>query len=170
MRPFDENSRKAMMEFLIQIMEKNNLPNNDVAEKLSCRPHQISWIKNPTYWKVVPMKVWDKLQDWKTFEDNSSHATPEKSVITKEVKEIKIEKGIPIPTTIPKGSKFPFDKMEVWDSFAIPIVEITDKGKLIHNSSSVSTAAGHFCRTHKGYKFVVRTLREQEIIRCWRVE
>lgn len=34
--------------------------------------------------------------------------------------EIKIEKGIPIPTRPPRPLKYPLDKMEIGDSFFVP--------------------------------------------------
>lgn len=174
MRPFDENARKTLVAFLTKVMDENKLSNSDVAMKLSCSANQISWLKNPTYWKVVPQKVWDGLYNWmddvNLKDKDTSLPTIRKLVEERHAQKIVIEKGIPIPEVILKGSKFPFDDMEIMDSFAIPIEEMTEQGKIVHNSSSISTAAGHFCRTHKGRKFVVRLLRKEGIIRCWRTE
>lgn len=65
---------------------------------------------------------------------------------------MKVEKGIPIP------ARYPFNQMEVGDSFVVPM-EIT--------RYAVSTAAHRY--GHKNnMKFTVR-LTNKRILRCWRI-
>lgn len=170
MRTFDEVSRKILSDFLIKMIEEQDLSGNDAAKKLSCKPVHISWIKNPTYWKVVPQKIWDKLYDWKELEDirlsmkpkTEETANPEPMEEKEEVPIIEVEHGIAIPEHAPHGSRYPFEKMEVGDSFKIPMRK--------NGSSHLGSAAGHFRRTHPDWKFIIRTLKEENIIRCWRVK
>lgn len=81
---------------------------------------------------------------------------------------VEIEKGIPIP---PKCSgkigqfSYPFDDMEIGDSFAVPFGAESSR---IQNK--VSSAISMWKkRTASGAKFSTRVLREEGIIRCWRV-
>lgn len=64
-----------------------------------------------------------------------------------------IDKGIPVPR------KYPFDQMEVGDSFAVP----PDTHR-----TTVSIAALRYGRKH-GMRFVTRTMPDRTL-RCWRVE
>lgn len=64
---------------------------------------------------------------------------------------MKVEKGIPIP------ARYPFNQMEVGDSFVVPM-EIT--------RYAVSTAAHRYGKKH-GIKFTVRRMTDKTI-RCWR--
>lgn len=63
----------------------------------------------------------------------------------------RIEKGVPIP------GRFPFEQMEVGDSFAVP------SGV---PRTTISIAALRYGRKH-GAKFTTRTLPDGTI-RCWR--
>lgn len=65
---------------------------------------------------------------------------------------MKVDKGIPVPR------KYPFDKMEVGDSFAVP------PGV---SRTTVSIAAMRYGRKH-GMKFVTRMMPDRTH-RCWRV-
>jgi len=159
MRTFDENARRTLADFLIRIIEEENLSGADVAKQLSCKTVHVSWIKNPSYWKVVSQKVWDKLYDWKELEEAIKKTKPKQM---EEKIEYEVEKDIPIPVHIPKGSRYPFSKMEVGDSFKVPYAK--------NVGSTISGGAGHFRRVHPEYKFVIRTLKEEGIVRCWRVK
>ena len=64
-----------------------------------------------------------------------------------------IDKGIPLP------KRYPFDQMEVGDSFAVP------EGI---NRTRVSVAAMRYGREHK-MKFTVRQMPDRSL-RCWRLE
>lgn len=65
--------------------------------------------------------------------------------------DIKIEKGIPMPDARPKSGIYPFEGMEVGDSFFAP-----NKTR-----SQMDNACGHWRKT-KGWKFVIR-YQEEEI-------
>lgn len=67
--------------------------------------------------------------------------------------EFKIEKNIPLPTIKGNGLRFPFDKMEVGDSFLMRPEDVR----------SCSGSANRYANLHYPYKF---TLRQN---RCWRI-
>ena len=75
--------------------------------------------------------------------------------------DIKIEKGIPMPDTRQKTSIYPFENMEVGDSFFAP-----NKTR-----QQMDNACGHW-RKAKGWKFVLRYQQEDEVsgTRVWRKE
>jgi hypothetical protein len=64
----------------------------------------------------------------------------------------RIDKNIPLP------KRFPFDRMEVGDSFAVP----PDVKR-----STISVAAKRF-GVESGWKFTVRQMPNRSL-RCWRV-
>lgn len=66
---------------------------------------------------------------------------------------IRVDKDVPIP------KRYPFEQMEVGDSFAVP------EGI---NRTRVSVAAMRYGREHK-MKFTVRQMPDRSL-RCWRVE
>jgi hypothetical protein len=72
---------------------------------------------------------------------------------------LEIEKGIPIPPK--KGGKifFPFDEMEVGDSFFVPVKE-KNMRRLVNNKASKYAGKS-------GKKFTTRTVEGG--IRCWRI-
>jgi hypothetical protein len=71
--------------------------------------------------------------------------------------DIKIDKNIKIPKGR-TGSKYPFDKMEVGDSFLYPI-----------GSTRNQARCSAYTHSTKGLrKFVIR--QTEEGLRCWRVE
>lgn len=159
----DEEHRKILSDFLIRRMEEDKLSNNDTALRLEGKSVHISWIKNSNYWKVVPQYIWVKLQKWYESEQELSKTKP-KPPMKEEVdlQAIEIEKGIPVPEHAPHGSRYPFNRMEVGDSFKVPCRE--------RGSTHIGSAVGHFRRTHPDWKFIIRTLKEENIIRCWRVK
>jgi hypothetical protein len=65
-----------------------------------------------------------------------------------------IEKGIPIPSS----SRFPLDRMEVEDSFAIPE----------RHMEALRSAIRKFCAQNPGRKFTTRR-EDRDTRRCWRV-
>lgn len=77
--------------------------------------------------------------------------------------EYTIESNIPLPKRCcPNGGRkliYPFDKMNIGDSFFI-----SDKSKM----RVVAQSACSYQRRHKGYKFVTRA--ENNGLRIWRVE
>lgn len=76
------------------------------------------------------------------------------------MKDIKIEKGVPIPVR-QRGTKFPFDKMKIGDSFTIPY-------KTKNTSAAIHSSARKFCIKHKlKWKFTART--EGKKVRIWRI-
>lgn len=74
--------------------------------------------------------------------------------------EITIEKGKPIPQV--SARKYPFDQMEVGDSFFVPVTENLDRFR--HNLRCAARAFG--LRRHQ--QFTVRT--EDGGVRVWRTE
>lgn len=79
--------------------------------------------------------------------------------------EIKVEENIPLPpsATMKGSSKYPFKKLEIGDSFFIPVKE----GKAIESlqRSIIST-------NQTGIKITTRTIAENGVrgIRTWRVK
>lgn len=65
-----------------------------------------------------------------------------------------IESGVPLPSSV----KYPFDKLEVGDSFLVPISKRT-------STSSAATKYGQRTNT----KFVIRKVDDNNI-RVWRTE
>ena len=66
---------------------------------------------------------------------------------------MEVEKNVPIP------ARYPFDKMEVGDSFALPPSAARN---------SVTVSAGRYGNKHN-MKFIVRIMPDRTL-RCWRTE
>lgn len=83
--------------------------------------------------------------------------------------QITIDKDVPIPTG-GKGrpSEYPFDQMEVGDSFAIPLTGEHNKSGQDLSASRLTSAARHRA-VRLGFKFTVRTDKEAGVARAWRV-
>jgi len=81
--------------------------------------------------------------------------------VPKERQQIKIDKGIKIPTTYGNGTqgvpKYPFKKMEIGDSIFLPKM-----------SSIYAQAIVQYYR--RRYKYSFKTSREKDGVRVWRVE
>lgn len=81
-----------------------------------------------------------------------------------------VEKGIPIPT-INRTTRqlYPFDKMEVGDSFKVQLVLGEKHAKKFN---SLNSAIHAFRKKNKCLekRFTCRHIKEEEIIRCWRIE
>ena len=88
-----------------------------------------------------------------------------------------IDKKVPLPRAKSGLNrachKYPFDVMEKGDSFAVPLSgEITTAGKNAPYDKAlvrVRSAASNFSR-RRGRKFTVRTLKDEGVVRCWRVK
>lgn len=84
--------------------------------------------------------------------------------------EFQIEAGVPIPPPSSGGRayKYPFAGMQIGDSFAIPLTgEMHRKGG---DTAYVrlKNASKRYERLHGG-SFRVRTRRDENAVRCWRV-
>ena len=83
--------------------------------------------------------------------------------------EIKIDKDVPPP--IPSNGrpfKYPFLRMEVGDSFAVPLMGEMRKDEDLAACRLRAAASRH--RQVYGGKFSIRTDRKKGEARCWRVE
>ena len=78
-----------------------------------------------------------------------------------------IEKKIPMPYTSGRGrpAKYPFAQMRKGDSFAVPFTDDT----LPKLRTRLSVCAANFAQRNGG-KFTLRTLKEDGVIRVWRVK
>ena len=77
-----------------------------------------------------------------------------------------IEKGIPIPKQIYSRimpRKYPFDEMEIGDSFLIPLDPMKRKGGRAGMTPNISAAA-----KRTGFKFTIRTTPDRNSVRIWR--
>jgi len=83
-----------------------------------------------------------------------------------------IEKGIELPDLGGKHRMYPFEKMEVWDSFFVSLDghKSTTLEKLLVNLRGCIRSAREGRRYPKDWKFTLRTDRENNGIRCWRVK
>lgn len=88
---------------------------------------------------------------------------------------VKIESGVPLPRRSNSGGrpcKYPFHDLKVGDSFAIPLggdVLLTgNHGKKDRFLSTLRAAASQYSKRNGG-KFTVRTMRDEGVIRCWRI-
>ena len=82
-----------------------------------------------------------------------------------------IQKHIPIPesrgrTRMENG--YPFDSMEIGDSFAVPV----DPGKIVASVQKHVRSAACSPNHRKKHKYVTRALVEdgREVVRIWRTE
>lgn len=72
----------------------------------------------------------------------------------------KIEKGVPAPATRKRAPKYPFDKVDVGDSFT---VRVRDEDAM----RSLRSAASRYGRVYK-MQFRVHRMSKHEA-RCWRI-
>ena len=82
---------------------------------------------------------------------------------------IEIDKDVPPP--IPSNGrpfKYPFPAMHVGDSFAVPLSGVRRDNEDLA-TSRLRSAANRHSRYHGG-KFSIRTDKETNVARCWRVE
>ena len=81
--------------------------------------------------------------------------------------EFKVEKGIPVPQI--RGTLvYPFENMEVGDSFLITVEEARNKNTSLKRVQSNLLADAN--RRKDGSKFTTRTMVDGSGIRCWRVK
>ena len=82
---------------------------------------------------------------------------------------IEIDKSTPMPPkTVGRPRKYPFGELQVGDSFTVPLV-----GIMLRNGDRAvgRLTAAAIAYSHKyGGKFTVRTDRENNVARCWRVQ
>lgn len=78
---------------------------------------------------------------------------------------IAIEKGVPVPV-VSSRQKYPFNEMEVGDSFTVPLSGIL-KGALDSNAQRLHSAA-YSAGKALGRKFTVRSIAVEGVARCWR--
>ena len=83
----------------------------------------------------------------------------------KDFSEIKIEKGIPLVKKMRGfGNEYPWDKMEIGDSFHITMPE---GGKISSFQSGIAkNARFYFLYNNKQYKFTTR--KDRDGVRVWR--
>lgn len=84
---------------------------------------------------------------------------------------MEIESDIPVPKGTAQGRprKYPFPAMKVGDSFAIPLGEArAPKGGYL-TTYRLSQSARAYQKRHGG-KFVVRSVKDKNEARCWRVK
>lgn len=72
-----------------------------------------------------------------------------------------ITKGIPIPG----NSKYPFELMQVGDSFAVPVPKNCDAGA---HSAAVRSRCYVWSKKNS-YKFVARLDEDRRAVRVWRI-
>lgn len=80
--------------------------------------------------------------------------------------EFKLESGVPIPkvSRVTKGStKYPFESMNVGDSFAVPMKDASVETVL----NRVRAATFRYAKDYGG-KFTVRVM-DDETVRIWRI-
>lgn len=84
---------------------------------------------------------------------------------------VKMEKGVPVPPPSKGGRavKYPFADLQVGDSFSVPLSGEMHPGGGDMTAHRVSQAAIRRSKCHGG-KFRVRTVREEGVARCWRIE
>jgi len=81
-----------------------------------------------------------------------------------------IEKDVPLaPARVGRMPKYPFAGMEVGDSFAVPMMGVTDLYGGDRSTGLLRTAASHHGRRH-GMKLLVRADSANNMTRCWRTE
>lgn len=81
---------------------------------------------------------------------------------------IHIEKGLPIPKLKGPGAKnkYPWGEMEIGDSFSVKLSNNPDKIRL----NLLNSAKNWSKYNNKNYKFKTRTIKEDGVVRIWRVE
>lgn len=75
-----------------------------------------------------------------------------------------IESGVQIPSKR-RASKYPFERMQVGDSFAVPVLHGADAGAL---AAALRTSAYAFGK-EQNIKFTVRLNEDRSLARVWRV-
>jgi len=83
-----------------------------------------------------------------------------------------IQKGIELPDLGGKPRMYPFEKMEVLDSFFVPLDghKCDTLPKLLMSMRGCIRSAREGKRYPEGWKFALRTDKENNGVRCWRVK
>ena len=76
------------------------------------------------------------------------------------VKEINLDKNVPLPSKRAQAQVYPFDKMEIGDSFFVDL----ETGRTVRNRASLMTRSD--------FRLTCRTVTENGIrgVRVWRIE
>ena len=82
--------------------------------------------------------------------------------------EVKIDKGIPLPTDMRNELEYPFDKMDVGDSIFFPLGEQDNAQRMKNRLSQATRTYGK--KQEPEQHFVIRYRLENEIsgVRVWR--
>tara|TARA_R100000742_G_C4273256_1_gene92761 strand:- start:88 stop:348 length:261 start_codon:yes stop_codon:yes gene_type:complete len=82
--------------------------------------------------------------------------------------EVKIDKGIPLPTDMRNELKYPFDKMETGDSIFFPLGEEDNAQRMKNRLSQATRTYGK--KQEPEQHFVIRYRLENEVsgVRVWR--
>lgn len=189
MEKFNDDMKEGLASMLEVGMQEEDLGRVQVARILKCSETVVSQIKNPSYRKMVPNSIWVRIKQWvdsenslKEFESLGHMEPPAENTVVihkvkagkEEIKMIKpnnptffvIEKDIPIPPKVGKDILYPFNLMEAGDSFKILIGDEPPK-KIV---SRLHTSIKRYVKELPSRKFIVRTLKAEGIIRCWRTE
>jgi hypothetical protein len=74
---------------------------------------------------------------------------------------IKIEKNVPVPPKEGRPNKYPFESMDVGDSFEL---------KGVPKTTALNSANSWASRHNKKAKFIIRYDKETKILRLWRTK
>jgi|TARA_R110000772_G_scaffold245962_1_gene359578 hypothetical protein len=82
--------------------------------------------------------------------------------------EVKIDKGIPLPTDIRNDLKYPFDKLEVGDSIFFPLSDEDNANRMKNRLAQATRTFGKKATPER--HFVIRYRLEDEVsgVRVWR--
>lgn len=80
-----------------------------------------------------------------------------------------IERGVPIPARRRAPRKYPFDQMQVGDSFAITPAGFGKPVFINELQHYMSNTARSFAQRHGG-KFTTRIVNDRTAVRVWRVK
>ncbi len=178
----DDTKKTDLSVFLKDAQKLLNMSNQDVSDILHCTPTQVSQIKNPLYWKMVPKSTWEFLLEWKEQrKDVTSIMVPDTPVMEPDKALIAlkrsvapvpqtpypVEHGIPIPARAQPFDVYQLHRLEVGDSIALPIVPGWTSKQIY---SRVDSAVSKFRKTHPDTKFTCRHIKEESVVRCWRIE
>ena len=82
--------------------------------------------------------------------------------------EVKIDKGIPLPTDIRNDLKYPFDKLEVGDSIFFPLSDEDNANRMKNRLAQATRTFGKKATPER--HLVIRYRLEDEVsgVRVWR--
>lgn len=176
----DDSKKTDLSVFLKDAQKLLNMSNQDVSDILHCSPNQVSQIKNPLYWKMVPKGVWDYLAEWKEQRidltsvmvptpplPKEEEVKPTKPATIYELKPYPVEHRIPMPARTQPFDYYQLDRLQVGDSISLPIVLDTTPKQVY---SRIDSAISKFRKTHPEWKFACRTIRDENVVRCWRIQ